>query len=63
MALSRPCGHTSVPTQARVLYIGTEQVFVSLRLAYAVMPEELVEAAANFARNWTGSRRPRGKWP
>ena len=40
----------SLDSQAHVLYLGTlnKSMFVSLRLAYVVVPEELVEALANI---------------
>ena len=40
----------SLDSHARVLYIGTlnKSMFVSLRIAYAVVPEELVEPLANI---------------
>jgi GntR family transcriptional regulator / MocR family aminotransferase len=46
----------SLDTQARVLYIGTlnKAMFPSLRLAYAVVPEELVELLANIRTQLDG---------
>jgi GntR family transcriptional regulator/MocR family aminotransferase len=46
----------SLDSHARVLYIGTlnKSMFVSLRLAYAVVPEELVEPLANIRTQLDG---------
>jgi GntR family transcriptional regulator/MocR family aminotransferase len=46
----------SLDSQARVLYIGTlnKSMFVSLRLAYAVVPEELLEPLANIRTQLDG---------
>jgi GntR family transcriptional regulator/MocR family aminotransferase len=46
----------SLDAGARVLYIGTlnKSMFVSLRLAYAVVPEELVEPLANIRTQLDG---------
>ena len=46
----------SLDTQARVLYVGTlnKAMFPSLRLAYAVVPEELVELLANIRTQLDG---------
>jgi GntR family transcriptional regulator / MocR family aminotransferase len=46
----------SLDTQARVLYVGTlnKIMFASLRLAYAVVPEELVEPLANIRTQLDG---------
>ena len=46
----------SFDTQARVLYVGTlnKAMFPSLRLAYAVVPEELVEPLANIRTQLDG---------
>ncbi|MBZ5537206.1 MAG: PLP-dependent aminotransferase family protein [Acidobacteriia bacterium] len=46
----------SLDSQGRVLYIGTlnKSMFVSLRLAYAVVPEELVESLANIRTQLDG---------
>ena len=46
----------SLDSQARVLYLGTlnKSMFVSLRLAYAVMPEELLEPLANIRTQLDG---------
>jgi GntR family transcriptional regulator/MocR family aminotransferase len=40
----------SLDSQARVLYVGTlnKSMFASLRVAYAVVPEEIVEPLANI---------------
>lgn len=47
--------HT-LDSHARVLYIGTlnKSMFVSLRIAYAVVPEELVEPLANIRTQMDG---------
>lgn len=46
----------SLDSHARVLYLGTlnKSMFVSLRLAYAVVSEELVEPLANVRTNMDG---------
>ncbi|MBZ5554983.1 MAG: PLP-dependent aminotransferase family protein [Acidobacteriia bacterium] len=46
----------SLDSHARVLYIGTlnKSMFVSLRLAYAVVPEELLEPLANIRTQLDG---------
>jgi GntR family transcriptional regulator/MocR family aminotransferase len=46
----------SLDTQARVLYVGTlnKAMFASLRLAYAVVPEDLVETLANIRTQLDG---------
>ena len=46
----------SLDLQGRVLYVGTlnKSMFVSLRLAYAVVPEELVEPLANIRTQLDG---------
>lgn len=46
----------SLDSQARVLYLGTlnKAMFASLRLAYAVVPEELVEPLANLRTQMDG---------
>ena len=46
----------SLDTQARVVYVGTlnKTMFPSLRLAYAVVPEELVEPLANIRTQLDG---------
>jgi GntR family transcriptional regulator/MocR family aminotransferase len=46
----------SLDTSRRVLYLGTlnKSMFVSLRLAYMVVPEELVEAMANIRTQMDG---------
>jgi GntR family transcriptional regulator / MocR family aminotransferase len=46
----------SLDSHARVLYIGTlnKSMFVSLRLAYAVLPEQLVEPLANVRTQLDG---------
>ncbi|HKW75058.1 MAG TPA: PLP-dependent aminotransferase family protein [Terriglobales bacterium] len=46
----------SLDSEARVLYLGTlnKSMFVSLRLAYVVAPEELVEALANIRTQMDG---------
>lgn len=46
----------SLDSHARVLYIGTlnKSMFVSLRLAYAVVPEEMVEPLANIRTQMDG---------
>ncbi|HLJ44470.1 MAG TPA: PLP-dependent aminotransferase family protein [Bryobacteraceae bacterium] len=46
----------SLDSRGRVLYIGTlnKSMFVSLRLAYAVVPEELVEPLANLRTQMDG---------
>jgi len=46
----------SLDSQARVIYIGTlnKSMFVSLRLAYAVVPEELLEPLANIRTQFDG---------
>jgi len=46
----------SLDTRARVLYVGTlnKSMFVSLRLAYAVVPGELVEPLANIRTQLDG---------
>lgn len=46
----------SLDSQARVFYLGTlnKSMFVSLRLAYVVVPEELVEALANIRTQMDG---------
>lgn len=46
----------ALDSQARVLYVGTlnKSMFVSLRLAYAVVPEELVEPLANIRTQLDG---------
>jgi len=46
----------SLDTQARVLYVGTlnKAMFPSLRLAYAVVPDELVELLANIRTQLDG---------
>ena len=46
----------SLDSHARVLYVGTlnKSMFVSLRLAYAVVPEELVEPLANIRTQLDG---------
>jgi GntR family transcriptional regulator / MocR family aminotransferase len=46
----------SLDSRARVLYLGTlnKSMFVSLRLAYAVVSEELVEALANVRTQMDG---------
>jgi GntR family transcriptional regulator/MocR family aminotransferase len=46
----------SLDSQARVLYLGTlnKSMFVSLRLAYVVVPEELVEPLANIRTQLDG---------
>jgi len=46
----------SLDSRARVLYVGTlnKSMFVSLRLAYAVVPEELVEPLANTRTQFDG---------
>jgi len=53
-----PNGHRvySLDSSARVLYLGTlnKSMFVSLRLAYAVVPEELVEPLADIRTQMDG---------
>jgi len=46
----------SLDSRSRVLYLGTlnKSMFVSLRLAYVVVPEELVEALANVRTQMDG---------
>ena len=46
----------SLDSHARVLYLGTlnKSMFVSLRLAYLVVPEELVEPLANIRTQFDG---------
>jgi GntR family transcriptional regulator/MocR family aminotransferase len=46
----------SLDSHARVLYVGTlnKSMFVSLRIAYAVAPEEIVEALANIRTQMDG---------
>src|SRR6266852_2721317 len=46
----------SLDANGRVLYIGTlnKSMFVSLRLAYAVVPEEIVEPLANIRTQMDG---------
>lgn len=46
----------SLDTRARVVYLGTlnKSMFVSLRLAYVVVPEELVELLANIRTQMDG---------
>jgi len=46
----------SLDSRARVLYLGSlnKSMFVSLRLAYAVVPEELVEPLANIRTHMDG---------
>ena len=46
----------SLDSSARVLYLGTlnKSMFVSLRLAYLVVPEELVEFVANIRAQMDG---------
>jgi GntR family transcriptional regulator/MocR family aminotransferase len=46
----------SLDSQARVLYLGTlnKSMFVSLRVAYAVVPEEIVEPLANIRTQMDG---------
>jgi GntR family transcriptional regulator/MocR family aminotransferase len=46
----------SLDSHARVIYIGTlnKSMFVSLRVAYAVVPEELVEPLANIRTQMDG---------
>jgi GntR family transcriptional regulator/MocR family aminotransferase len=46
----------SLDSRARVLYLGTlnKSMFVSLRLAYVVVPEELVELLANIRTQMDG---------
>ena len=46
----------SLDSNTRVLYVGTlnKSMFVSLRLAYAVVPEELVESLANIRTQLDG---------
>ena len=46
----------SLDSHARVLYIGTlnKSMFVSLRVAYAVVPEEIVEPLANIRTQMDG---------
>jgi GntR family transcriptional regulator/MocR family aminotransferase len=46
----------SLDSQARVLYIGTlnKSMFVSLRIAYAVVPDEIVEPLANIRTQMDG---------
>jgi GntR family transcriptional regulator/MocR family aminotransferase len=46
----------ALDSQARVLYLGTlnKAMFVSLRLAYVVVPEELVEPLANLRTHMDG---------
>ncbi|HET9743637.1 MAG TPA: PLP-dependent aminotransferase family protein [Terriglobales bacterium] len=46
----------SLDSQARVIYVGTlnKSMFVSLRLAYAVVPEELLEPLANIRTQFDG---------
>jgi GntR family transcriptional regulator / MocR family aminotransferase len=50
----------SLDSGARVLYIGTlnKSMFVSLRIAYAVVPEELVEPLANIRTQMDGFTSP-----
>jgi GntR family transcriptional regulator/MocR family aminotransferase len=46
----------SLDSHARVLYVGTlnKSMFVSLRIAYAVVPEEIVEPLANIRTQMDG---------
>lgn len=46
----------ALDSHARVLYVGTlnKSMFVSLRLAYAILPEELVEPLANIRTQLDG---------
>jgi GntR family transcriptional regulator/MocR family aminotransferase len=46
----------SLDSQARVLYVGTlnKSMFVSLRVAFAVVPEEIVEPLANIRTQMDG---------
>jgi GntR family transcriptional regulator/MocR family aminotransferase len=50
----------SLDTQSRVLYVGTlnKSMFVALRLAYAVVPEALVEPLANIRTQLDGFTPP-----
>jgi GntR family transcriptional regulator/MocR family aminotransferase len=50
----------SLDSNARVLYLGTlnKSMFVSLRLAYAVVPEKLVEPLANLRTHMDGFTPP-----
>ena len=50
----------SLDANARVLYLGTlnKSMFVSLRLAYVIVPEELVEALANIRTQLDGFTSP-----
>jgi GntR family transcriptional regulator/MocR family aminotransferase len=50
----------SLDSRARVLYLGTlnKSMFVSLRLAYAVVSEELVEPLANLRTHMDGFTPP-----